>query len=126
MKRILVFSLAFLLLLLNCSLSETVESNPVGRWTVASSYDELSSNYMFAKTDLFLFEDGNAFRLSVQKVRTENDLKLFYDNGLWMGNSEDLIIRVGKDMFTAYIDDGSLWVKKGENDPVQFIRVLYK
>lgn len=98
--------------------------SPIGRWTVDSDYSTMHDNYMFAKTDFFLFEDCSVYRVSITKNRKDNELSIYYDNGVWIGDGSELSIRVGKDLFKAYIDgEGFLYVVKDDSDPVKFFRV---
>ena len=121
MKRILCLLFVFCMVF---SLS-FAESSPVGRWTVSSNYSTMEDNYMFAKTDFFFFSDGSVYRVSITKKRLENDLSIAYDNGIWIGSASDLSIRVGKDVFKAYIDENDfLIVIVSDESSVKFMRIM--
>ena len=122
MKRFFCF--LFVLVLLPVVSIADPDLSPVGRWTIASDYSTMHDNYMFTKTDFFLFADGSVYRVSITKNRKENDLSLAYDNGIWIGDASDLSLRVGKDLFKAYIDDeGFFFILIDENKPIKFFRV---
>ena len=121
MKKLFAVLLVFVILPA-IALSD-INYNPVGRWTIASSYKEMSSNYMFAKTDFFFFEDGTVYRVSITKNRKENDLSLAYDSGIWLGDKDSLVIRTGKDVFQCSIDDDGYLIVGTDDSPVKFMRV---
>lgn len=122
MKRFCCFLLILICIPVVCS--SEIDLSPVGRWTIDSNYSTMHDNYMFSKTDFFLFEDGSVYRVSITKNKKENDLQIGYDNGVWIGDSNELSIRVGKDIFKAYIDgSGFLFIIKGDNAPLRFFRI---
>jgi hypothetical protein len=121
MKKLITVALILAMLLPAAAWAEN-DNNPVGRWTIASSYTELDLGYMFAKTDLFLFPDGTAYRVSIKKNKYD-DLAIFYDNGVWLGDNKEMVIRVGDDTFKALIDDnGFMYVTKNDSTS-KFIRI---
>ena len=121
MKRFFCF--LFLLVIFPFVSLADVDLSPVGRWTIDSDYSTMHENYMFAKTDFYIFEDGTVYRVSITKKKKENKLTICYDDGLWIGDRQDLMIRCGVDVFTAYIDDdGFLYVIKNDTSN-RFLRV---
>ncbi len=115
--------LALSMLLIPVTTFSDVDLSPVGRWSVDSDYSTMHDNYMFAKTDFFFFEDGSIYRVSITKKRKENRLEIGYDDGVWIGDKDQLSIRVGKDVFQANIDDaGFLYVSK-DDITVRFFRI---
>ena len=97
----------------------------LGRWSLASSYDEIINGYMLAKTDLIFFDDGNVFRFTVTKKNKDNDLTINHDVGIWVGDIDNMVIRFNNKTFKAYTDeDGLLYL---ENDGItnKFFRIQY-
>jgi len=121
MKKLFVVLFVFVLLPV-IALSD-INYDPVGRWTVDSTYKEMSSNYMFAKTDFFFFEDGTVYRVSITKNKKDNDLTLAYDNGVWIGDRDGLTVRTGKDVFKCTIDDEGYLIVGKDDHSVKFMRV---
>lgn len=98
--------------------------SPVGRWTISSNYKTLHDNYMFSMTDIYIFEDGSVYRVSIGKKKKENELSIGYDNGVWIGDQNELTIRVGKDVYKANIDEnGFLYILNNDGSSLKFVRV---
>ena len=122
MKRSICFVLLFVFLPL-MAFSDEIDYNPVGRLTIDSSYSEMVNNYMFAKTDLFLFENGSVFRLSVTKNKKDNDLSIASDAGIWIGDRDKLVIRFSDKTFNCRIDDNGVFILNYDDVSVNFYRV---
>ena len=123
MKKIFCF-LFVLLFVPVFSFSES-DFNPVGRWTIESStYSvEMSNNYMFGKTDFFIFEDGSVFRVSITKHRKDHDLTIAHDSGIWLCDHDELVLRVGSDTFKGTFESDRCFVLHLENSDIKFFMV---
>ncbi len=123
MKKIFCF-LFVLLFVPVFSFSES-DFNPVGRWTIESStYSvEMGNNYMFGKTDFFIFEDGSVFRVSITKNRKDHDLTIGYDSGIWLCDKKELILRVGNDTFKCSFENDECFAIHLDDSDIKFVRV---
>ena len=127
MKRLLTIILSLALILPAAALADQPgQLSPVGRWTIASSYNEMTEGYMFSKTDLFIFDDGNVFRVSIGKNKLENNITVNHDTGVWIGDQSGMTLRFGNKTFKAYIDADDFLYLEHEDTSVRFCRVCYK
>ena len=125
MKKMLVVIMSLVLLMPAATLADSVNTSPIGRWTIASSYDEVQYGYMFAKTDLLFFDDGNVFRFSVSKKNHVDDIEIAHDGGIWIGDKDKMIVRFPNKTFNAYIDENGFLYLENNDTTNMFIRVCY-
>ena len=125
MKKLITIILILALTLPALALAEDINKNIVGRWTIESSYSELELGFMFGKTDLIFFNDGNVYRFTVTKKNHANDITIDHDCGIWIGENGNYVIRFDNKTFKAYIDDQGFLFLENEDITNMFIRVQY-
>ena len=122
MKKL--FCLLFVLMLLPVfAFSDESVNNPIGRWTILSDYSEMAENSLYSKVDYFFFEDGTVFYLSVKRDKYE-DLSVSSGSGIWLSNSDSIVLRIGDKTHKCLIDsDGFLLLYLGDEAHLTFSRV---
>ena len=104
--------------------SDESTNNPVGRWTILSDYSEMVSNFLYSKTDFLFFEDGSVYRLSVKRDKHENDISISSASGIWLGDSDSIVVRFDDKTYKCSIDsDGFLLLFLGAEAHLTFSRV---
>jgi hypothetical protein len=125
MKKLITMLLILWLALPALAIADNVNTNIIGRWTIESSYSELEFGYMFGKTDLIFFNDGNVYRFTVTKKNHANDISIDHDSGIWIGENNNYVIRFNNKTFKAHIDEQGFLFLENEDITNMFIRVQY-
>ena len=125
MKKLITIILILALALPALALADDVNKSIIGRWTIESSYDELELGFMFGKTDLIFFNDGNVYRFTVTKKNHANDITIDHDSGIWIGENDTFVIRFNNKTFKARIDDQGFLYLENDNIENMFVRVQF-
>ena len=97
--------------------------DPVGRWTILSDYSEMAYNFLYSKVDYFFFEDGTLFCLSVRKDKNGDDLSISCNSGIWLSDSDSIVLRTDKTYKCLINSDGLLLLYLGDEAHLTFSRV---
>lgn len=109
----------------NASATE-INLSPIGRWTsffFAQKYPELSMDFAFYSTDYYFLENGAVY-LTIAELGSDNSsFTVNSQSGIWLGDHNDMTMRLGDGTFKAHIDDdGTMILRLNEN----FSFVLYR
>lgn len=112
--------------------TQEADRDPVGMWSfywdAQSLNKQLGSKRMsfdINAINLYLFSNGSAYMTNCSVVDGDPDFSRGALDGLWIGNAEDMTIRVGEQTYKAWIDDdGRLFLKM--TDSMAFIYTKIK
>lgn len=132
MKKLITIILIIALILPAPALMEENTSPVTGKWSCYFDIASLGEAYLKVMSyslmvyDLYLFENGSAYmtNLSIDKKTGKPDFSFGALDGVWIGDSSDMTIKVGSQTYKASIsEDGYLLLYMTKSVPMAFVRV---
>ena len=131
MKKFISLFVALLFCFSVSSMAEEPDPTLLGKWSfyyditrqIPEVQEVMSSSLIVY--DLYLFKDGSAYMTSmdVSKKSEKPDFSFGALSGVWLGSSDNFVIRIGSQTYKASLQDDFLYLYMTQSLPLAFVKV---